>query len=304
MQYTQARFGGLVIFILKKLLKNKVRKKQREGQMRKRFILVIACIVFCSLIWFLNLPAKPAAHATTTNNKYVYLPAIVKAPTPTPTPDPCEPIPGVSYTAFTIEGAPTDRPAAQHADLNLALRGYEPTNASRGLVDYGGGYDPNAPQLYGLFGDQRTPTFTQQYRVYDWDWGCNCRGNLLTTWPVTLSGMQTTPLEVIRVPDSGYNIGYGYDALVLYATRERITLKYTREDNVVHGYTVHIENICVEPSLLALYEQWNAAGRTSLPAVKGGQPIGRARGSEIRVAIRDNGTFMDPRSRKDWWRGR
>ncbi|MCL7454490.1 MAG: hypothetical protein M8467_15740, partial [Anaerolineae bacterium] len=66
-------------------------------------------------------------------------------------------------------------------------------------------------------------------------------------------------------------------------------------------YTVHVENVCVEPSLLALYRQWDAAGRVRLPALRGGQPFGRARGTEIGVAIRDSGTFMDPRSRKDWW---
>ena len=32
--------------------------------------------------------------------------------------------------------------------------------------------------------------------------------------------------------------------------------------------------------------------------------VGRARGNEIQVAIRDTGRFMDPRTRKDWWQGR
>jgi hypothetical protein len=113
--------------------------------------------------------------------------------------------------------------------------------------------------------------------------------------------MATAPGEVLRLPDSGYSIGSGYEALVLYATEERITLKYTREDNVVWGYTIHVENVCVEPSLLALYRAWNDAGRAQLPALRGGQPFGRARGGEIRVAIRDNGTFMDPRSQGCWW---
>jgi len=91
---------------------------------------------------------------------------------------------------------------------------------------------------------------------------------------------------------------------VLYATEERITLKYTNADNVVHGYTLHVEHLCVEPRLLALYQQWNAEGRSRLPALKAGQAFGRARSGEIGVAIRDEGTFMDPRSDKDWWQGR
>jgi hypothetical protein len=148
------------------------------------------------------------------------------------------------------------------------------------------------------------PALTTVYQVYDWNWGCNCRGGLLTTWEVTLAGMGVTPGEVLYFPDSGYNIGNGYEALVLYASEERLTLKYTREDNVVQGYTIHIENICVEPSLLALYESWNSAGRGRLPALGAGQPLGRARGSEFGAAIRDWGTFLDPRSRKDWWQGK
>jgi hypothetical protein len=215
----------------------------------------------------------------------------------------CEPIPGVEYGTLNVDGPPTDRPAAEHADLNLALRGYELTSAYLGLIDSGGG-DPNAPQLYTLFADERVPDIPAVYQVYDWDWGGNCRGPLLTNPEVTLAGMDVTPGEVLHLPDSGYDIGQGYEALVLYATEERITLKYTREDNVVAGYTVHVEGVCVEPSLLALYNQWDAAGRGELPALRGGQPFGRARGDEIQVAIRDTGTFMDPRSRGCWWQGK
>ncbi|MBN1656844.1 MAG: CAP domain-containing protein [Anaerolineae bacterium] len=215
----------------------------------------------------------------------------------------CEPIPGVTYGTLDVDGPPTDRPAEVHADLNLTLRGYEPTDAFLGLIDYGGGGDPLAPQLYTLFADQRVPAFPAVYQVYDWDWACNCRGALLTDYEVTLAGMGTAPGEVLHLPDSGYNIGGGYEALVLYASEDRITLKYTCNDNVVAGYTVHVENVCVEPTLLALYQSWNDAGRGQLPALRGGQPFGRARGGEIRVAIRDYGTFMDPRSEGCWWQG-
>jgi hypothetical protein len=212
----------------------------------------------------------------------------------------CAPIPGVEYGTLDVDGPPADRPAGQHADLNLALRGYEATGAHLGLVEYGGSGDPQAPQLYTLFADQRVPAYTTVHQVYDWDWGSNCRGDLLTHYEVTLGGMGVAPGEVLHLPDSGCNIGSGYEALVLYATAERITLKYTPQDNVVLGYTVHVENVCVEPSLLALYQAWNDAGRGELPALRGGQPFGRARGDEIGVAIRDGGTFLDPRSRQDW----
>ena len=216
----------------------------------------------------------------------------------------CQPIPGEEYGTLDVTGPPTDRPAEQHADLNLALRGYELTNAFLGLVDYTGAGDLRAPQLRGLFANGRTPAFSTVYRVYDWDWGCNCRGPLLTQWDVTLAGMAVDPGEPIHVPSSGYEIGGGYEVLVLYASEERITLKYTPHDNVVEGYTLHVENVCVEPSLLALYRAQNAAGRVELPALEAGQAFGRARYGEIRVAIRDWGAFLDPRSRKDWWQSK
>ena len=215
----------------------------------------------------------------------------------------CAPISGVSYDTLDVNGDPTDRPAHLHADLNLALRGYEITSAYLGLVYHYPMDDPKAPQLYTLFSDHRVPNFATAYQVYQWDWGCNCRGDLADDFPMTVAGMGVTPGELIYPPASGYDIGSGYEVLVLYATEERITLKYTRDDNVVNGYTIHIENICVEPKLLALYRDRNAAGRADLPALRDDQPLGYARSSEIGVGIRDCGMFMDPRSGNEWWQG-
>jgi hypothetical protein len=262
---------------------------------------VHACAASAAMVPAAASPALGASPAITPSpaiTYQVFLPLVASQPSG------CEPIPGVEYATLSVDGLPADRPAEQHADLNLALRGYEVTAAYLGLVEYGGSPDPAAPQLCTLFGDRRLPAFATAYRVYNWDWDCNCRGDLVTDYPVTLIGMGVTPGEVLRLPDSGYDIGSGYEALVLYATEERITLKYTREDNVVSGYTLHVENVCVEPSLLALYQAWNDAGRGRLPALRGGQPLGRAQGVEIGVAIRDNGAFMDPRSRWDWWRSK
>ena len=213
----------------------------------------------------------------------------------------CAPIPDQKYGTLSIASAPTDRPAASHADLNLALRGYTPANAPKALVDLSGSADPGAPNLLGLFGDKRTPAVSGTYQVYGWDWGANARGAKIDTPPVTLLGVQTKAGEVINTPPAGGDLGEGYVALVLYASSDRITLKYTREDNVVDGYTLHLENVCVEPKLLALYQEMNKAQRGALPALRPGQPLGRAAGAEIDVAVRDKGTFMDPRSRKDWW---
>ena len=225
----------------------------------------------------------------------VFLPAVAR------TSNVCSPIPGASYDSFPVIPPPTDRPAEEHADLNLALRNYGPTSAYLGLVEYGGGTDPGAPQLAGLFGDGRVPAFSAAYQVHHWDWDCNCQGPTITNPDVTLLGMASKPGELVHVPGSGYDIGGGNEVLVLYAEAHRITLKYTGEDNVVWGYTLHLENICVDPDLLAFYQSWNAAGRGQLPALRAGQPFAVAQNSEIGVVIRDTGAFLDPRSEKDWW---
>jgi hypothetical protein len=145
------------------------------------------------------------------------------------------------------------------------------------------------------------------YQVYDWDWTNNRRGLPLITYDVTLAGFGVAPGELVCAPGSGYDIGRapaGYSMMVLYASATRLTLKYTREDNVVNGYTVHIENINVDPNLLALYQSMDSTGRSRLPALFAGQAIGNAITTELGVAIRDTGAFLDPRSRQDWWQGK
>lgn len=231
------------------------------------------------------------------------------SPTPAPAPvvDPSTPIPGVEYGTLSIAGPPADRPADKHADLNLALRGFSPTAGKLSLIDMSGPTDHRAPQLADLFADKRKGVLTNVYSVNEWNWeplpSPGKRGGPITAYEVTLAGFETEIGETIHVPGANYDIGQGYQVLVLYADPNRITLKYTREDSVVVGYTVHVDGVCVEPRLLDLYNRMNTAGRRQLPALRAGQPFGRARGYEIQVAVRDTGRFMDPRVRKDWWRG-
>lgn len=219
--------------------------------------------------------------------------------------------PPIEYDAVTVDNSGScradGRPAAIHGDLNLALRGYEVADAPLALVDYNGATDADAPQLPGLFADGRLPTFAAAYQIYDWDWGCGpdgCRGPLLSTWPATLLALTGEPGETVTIPRRGPRIdGENHKALVLYAEATRITLAYTRHDSAACGYIVHLEDLAVEPSLVAFYNELNAAGRGQLPGLDNDEPLGALLSTQIKVAIRDTGQFMDPRARKDWWQG-
>jgi hypothetical protein len=91
-------------------------------------------------------------------------------------------------------------------------------------------------------------------------------------------------------------------------------LHYTRDDSGYPGYTIHIDNLCVDPTLLSLYNSLDNTARNTyygapccgtdynLATLTYNQPIGTASSTELIVAIRDTGSFMDPRSCKDWWK--
>ena len=266
-------------------------------------LVLVGCLLLTGSAWPDAISAETAASQTASEHQ-LFLPAVLK-------PEVFDPIPGASYSTLCMScvsgWVPADREPSQHADLNLSLRGWAETTSYLGLVDYSGGRDDKAPQLYALFANERTPSVSRVYKVYDWNWATNQRAGLLNTWPVTLLGAATTKGEIIHVPRSGYRVGTdsggSYSVMVLYATSSSITLKFTREDNVVHGYTIHLDGLQVDPQLVSLYQSCHAGGRRSLPALRERQPFARAGGSELRIAIRDNGSFMDPRSRKDWWYG-
>jgi len=249
---------------------------------------------------------RPAVSSQDDMDYFVYLPLVHKAP------NACEPIPGVNYLSLSVVDRydPQKPPPENNPDYRILLLGYNPANQAKGLVYYGPSNDPNTPpQFTTLFASPWTLTILNTYQANGWDWD-NHRP-IPTPWtdpPVSVIGIQTTPKAIVRVPDSSYIIGTdcgdgGCDALVLYASQSEITLRYAREDDVYPGYTVHIAGICVEPTLLSRYQQNHEAGRDYLPAVRGGQPIGRAWGTEIVVAIRDNGPFLDPRDCDSFWKG-
>ncbi len=267
-------------------------------------------------------PTEPPAEEVTYVDPYTSTAQVQPPPSTDPTPEAestpaCPTESTAAFDLIPIEGRPmADHPDFLHGDLNLSLRGYTPVSESLTLVFYNGDTDSNAPRLHGLFEPNRTPPINAVYQVNEWVWdsglcGGNprgCRGAPVDVfWPVTLVGLSTAPGEVIYIPERGPEIHPGgYIAMALYAEERRITLAYTRRDNAAAGYIIHLENVCVDPNLLTLYQaQKNTDGwRTSgfLPALRNNQALGVAFDQEIRVAIRDAGSFMDPRSEKDWWR--
>jgi hypothetical protein len=255
--------------------------------------------------------AEPATEAVQPDAIVAAAPASVMADqvdAPEPASGVCPSSSSNQYIAIPVAGGGLDHPPTQHADLRLSLRGYEAIDAARTLSDKDGPVDSDPPQLAGLFSDNRAPHFGQPYRVYDWNWGCaahGCRGALLETPQVTLIALHMHMGETVRIPRRGRQIyGGGYKAMVLYAEPTRITLGYTREDSVANGYAVHIENVCVDPNLLALYTNTDAGGRASLPALREDEVLGVAALGELLVAVRDRGAFLDPRSQLDWWQGK
>ncbi len=219
----------------------------------------------------------------------------------TPTPIVCPSTSTRTYNlcqAFPGPGGLHPTPeAAQNLDINpITMRGYTPTSGTKDFINLTPQEDddPNAPQLYYLL--NKTPIFKNLYKIERAPWDPPT-----LPYDVHLVNLEANPNDPIRVPEAGTSVlPCGKDVLVLYANQNNITLKYTQDDTVTGGYTLHVSDICVDPELLKLYEQ-NAQTRNNLPALKRNDIFGIARINGIKVAIRDRGTFMDPRSKKDWW---
>lgn len=274
----------------------------------KRSWLALVSLSLVLLLAPAEVPLAVAAQTTRT-----YLPQLVKPGT-----SGCPGSSGNSYQAGPAYQRDTDnpvRPAYNHADKNLSLRGYSPTNASKGFVNHGSTDPTQPPQLATLFNPNRVSTFSSTHRANNWNWqpspNPGSAGSAITDWPVTVLGMQTTGGEGLYVPTSGYDLGGGMEVLVLFADADTIVFKYTRDDSAApNGYAVHVDNICTDPNLLALYNSLDSGARYvyqgypyayNLPNLPAGRQFGTARGTEIRVAVVDSGAFMDPRSCGDWW---
>jgi len=280
------------------------------------FVLVFALSVLLSdgIVRAVNLAAT----------QVVYLPLVMHQLPPTPTQYACPASSSNQYgqgIAYQFDGDNPVRPAYAHADKNLALRGYTlntDPGLLRELVNYGSDDPTQPPQFATLFTSNRVPALTSFSQVHNWSWAPSpapgTRADPITSPKVAALGLRTIPGETLRVPASGYNIGGGMEVLVLFADNDTVALRYTREDSSASpGYTVHIDNICTDPNLLALYNQLdNPSGPRyvypnssyNLVNMPAGHPIGTARDTEIVVAISDSGAFQDPRSCNEWWQVR
>jgi hypothetical protein len=200
-----------------------------------------------------------------------------------------------SYTLIPIDGERESRPAAEHGDLNLKLRDPQPADYKPELVDIpGSGIDPQAPKLSAIF----KPDFVATYAVHDWDWGCNCKGKLIEDGTAVLVGIKTTPGVPVFIPKTERDIYEGkYYAVVLYAAEDTLTFLYARHGSVVEGYTVHYLGLQTDPNLIALFQESQGS---ELPGLTLDTPVGIAT-DELIVAVRDNGKFLDARSKRDWW---
>jgi hypothetical protein len=219
---------------------------------------------------------------------------------PAATPTPTAPVQALaastnSYTLIPIDGQRESRPAAEHGDLNLKLRDPQPADYKPELVDIpGSGIDPQAPKLSAIF----KPDFVATYAVHDWDWGCNCKGKLIEDGTAVLVGIKTTPGDPVFIPKTERDIYEGkYYAVVLYAAEDTLTFLYARYGSVVEGYTVHYLGLQTDPNLIALFQESQGS---ELPGLTLDTPVGIAT-DELIVAMRDNGKFLDARSKRDWW---
>lgn len=224
-------------------------------------------------------------------------------PTTTVSPVNCPTTSTESYDSWGVN--PPDLNTNTNPDKNVFLRGYGETAGKLQLVTYG--YpageppDPKAPQLNSIL--KNGAQFLHLYKIHKWDWNNNRPSTEYEDYaPVSVLGLYAKPGQQLLTPTSGYVIATGYKAMLIYADEKSLAINWTGDDDAITGYAAHIDGICVDPNLLALYRQLNSAGRHKMPVLKDGQKMGTAKTNEVRVAIRDSGNFLDPRSKLDWWK--
>jgi len=133
----------------------------------------------------------------------------------------------------------------------------------------------------------------------------------------------TEPGAEVKVPQTGYDIGGGYEAMVVFATSDRVTIHIGRHEYFVGsggnncnggkcsgGYWIYVKDICVDEQIVSAYnsvkgaQEGAGADKTpiQLPMVRPGQTLGKATGSSVVVGVRDNGPFIST-FKPVYWQG-
>jgi len=248
--------------------------------------------------------AGAAAADTPTAPSVASAPTVLTVPpnaTQTPTPPATASATPVATSTNTYALIPLDgdfnrsAPAADNPDLNIKLRDPQLSKTGLTLVDIPGPDDPDAPQLSALFDPA---DFIATYTIHRWDQGCNCTGALIEDEQTVLLGLKTTPGQPLYIPPRQQDIYQGqYYAVVLYASEDSLTFMYHRGGSIDTGYAIHYLGLQTDPNLLDLYQ---TSRENNLPGLTLNVPVGLAT-DELIVAVRSDGSFMDARSRKDWW---
>lgn len=272
--------------------------------------LIPSLLLFAASIWLLSIQTVGQAQIDLPPVAYLPMVSVAEA---------CATTSSNSYSsgvAFQQDSDNPVRPAYNHADKNIALRGYV-ANTDSGLadlVDNGVGDPTQPPQFATFFSPNQVPPFSTFLKVHQWDWASSpepgMRGGPINSPAVTALAFDLPTGTPLHVPTSGYDIGSGMEVIIIYADEDTVTLHYTREDSAAKGYTVHVDQICTDPNLLSLYNSLDQAegpryqypnGSYTLPQLPAGQTFGTTSGSDMVVAIVDTGAYIDPRSCNNWW---
>lgn len=265
------------------------------------------------------IPTISSAKTPTTNPRTRTTPtptrrataAPTRTPTRTPTSPPLTNCPATSsnvYTSMNVAnpgGLTGD--LTKHPEVNLYLRGFGENNESKDLQgrhgnDYGLDHT-KPPQISTLYGGE-VPTIIKTYDIYEWDFQNNRSLKPQRASPnfaVHMIGLNAGKGRQLRGLEAGREIGGGNVFAVLYVTKNDILFTHSASNNLEDGYLFYFVDICVDPNLIAEYEKDSAAGKRQLPVIAPGQVFGTASDKDVKIAIRDSWSFVDPRAREDWW---
>ena len=183
----------------------------------------------------------------------------------------------------------------------------------RGYFDDGGHTDGNVTGMLGSMFGYRPNAFSAAYDMkYQDPIGQGIRGNdpsdIKGNYPILQIPVPAN--KEVLVARTGYDIGGG-EAMVVFASADRVVLHIGRHEYFAGtgqclngpcsgGYWIYLSDVCVNDNIVDSYNSVKAAQEAAgpnlnpiqLPIVPEGYPLGRATGSSVKVALRDNGPFI------------